>query len=294
VKLPNLVGVVGHGDSRASLMTAPIYNESHIPQIVPTGTSLLLKEAGQWTFMIAPDDVAEGAFIGDFVVGHLHARSATIFYQLDEYGRGLRDGVLKSFASRGVRIIDQVAFDWLHNPVSVIPEFDFPSLVAASLRRGKPDVVVIAGRSREAGEIVRLLHEQTPETRFVCADGVQAEPLFLDGAEFALNLCYLVAFWHHELNDEVSRAYVERFRRFHGRVPFAGEAMTHDAIMVLARAAREVGPNRSAIRKYLTELGATRPAYQGVTGRISFAKDRPARLLMIQVRNGVPVPVATN
>ncbi len=31
VKLPNLVGVVGHQDSRASLMTAPIYNESHIP-----------------------------------------------------------------------------------------------------------------------------------------------------------------------------------------------------------------------------------------------------------------------
>jgi hypothetical protein len=64
--------------------------------------------------------------------------------------------------------------------------------------------------------------------------------------------------------------------------------------MLLAHALRAVGPNPPAIRQYLSELGATRPAYHGVTGMISFAKDRPARLIMTRVQNGVAVLVATN
>ena len=38
--IPGMAGVVGHGGSREALMTAPIYNEARIPQIVPTGTCL--------------------------------------------------------------------------------------------------------------------------------------------------------------------------------------------------------------------------------------------------------------
>jgi ABC-type branched-subunit amino acid transport system substrate-binding protein len=295
VKTPGLVGVVGHQDSRSSLIAAPIYNEARIPQLAPTATSRLLKQAGPWTFMLAPDDTLEGAFIGEFVARQLNARSATVFYQLDEYGRGLRDGVVEALGQRGVKVIDQTPFDWLHTEAqSGPPEFDFPSLVAASLRRGIPDVVVIAGRSREAGEIVRLFHARAPATRFVAGDGVQIEPMFLTPIGQAVDLCYLVAFWHPASTDEVSRAYLERYRRVNGNDPTPGLAISHDAIMLLAHAVRVVGPNPAAIRQYLGELGVSRPAYHGVTGMISFAKDRPARLIMTRIQNGVAVPVATN
>ncbi len=294
VKAPGIVGVVGHQDSRFSLTTAPIYNEAHIPQIVPTGTSSLLKTAGPWTFMLAPDDQLEGAFIGDFVVGHLQARSATVFYQLDEYGRGLRDGVVAALNRQGVKVIDQIPFDQLHNPSSPTPDFDFPSIVAASLLRGVPDVVIIAGRSREAAEAARLFHERAPEIQFVGGDGVEMKDIFLDKVGRAVDSFFIVAFWHAASGDEISRAYVDRFRRINGRDPLPGDAMIHDGIMLLAHAARAVGANPAAIRQYLDELGHGRPPYHGATGLISFAKDRRARLIMTRVHHGVAIPVTTN
>ncbi|MEW6212965.1 MAG: ABC transporter substrate-binding protein, partial [Acidobacteriota bacterium] len=113
VKLPDLVAVVGHEDSRASLLTAPIYNEAGIPHIIPTATSRQLKGSGEWTFMLAPDEEAEAAFIALFVSDHLRARAVTVFYQTDEYGTGLRSAIVAALEGRGIRMIDQVSFDWM-------------------------------------------------------------------------------------------------------------------------------------------------------------------------------------
>jgi ABC-type branched-subunit amino acid transport system substrate-binding protein len=67
--------------------------------------------------------------------------------------------------------------------------------------------------------------------------------------------------------------------------------MYYDAIMVAAQAVREAGPGRAAIRRYLSELGTTRPPYRGVTGPIAFAPDRPVNLLMTHVVDGAVVVV---
>jgi hypothetical protein len=60
---------------------------------------------------------------------------------------------------------------------------------------------------------------------------------------------------------------------------------------VAAQAVREVGPRRAAIRRYLGELGISRPPYRGVTGPISFAPRRPVNLLMTHVVNGATAMV---
>src|SRR5437899_8805507 len=44
--LPGIVGVVGPGGSREALESAPVYREAHVPLIVPTATSRLLRDAG--------------------------------------------------------------------------------------------------------------------------------------------------------------------------------------------------------------------------------------------------------
>src|SRR5207245_5907500 len=72
------VGVVGHGSSRRSLVASSVYNEAGIPQITPTSTSRLLHAVGPWTFMLAPDDSAEGAFMAAFAAERLGARRVSI------------------------------------------------------------------------------------------------------------------------------------------------------------------------------------------------------------------------
>jgi ABC-type branched-subunit amino acid transport system substrate-binding protein len=275
--LPSVVAVVGHQSSRGSLLAAPIYGEAEIPFIVPTGTSRLLRDVGPWTFQLAPDDEAEGAFIASFALDRLGARRVTIFFLVaDEYGIGLRDGVARALRQRGVEPVDQVG---------ILPDSDFPRRVALSLRRAAPQVVVLATRTPEAAAIARSLHERLPDAPVILADGVN-DSAFVRATGPRRGPAYAVAFWSADNPDSASRAFVAHFAEAGRGRPLPREAMYYDALMVVAQAVREVGPQRAAIGRYLRELGTTRPPYRGITGPISFARNRPTNLVVTRVGDG--------
>lgn len=281
VELPGLVAVVGHGGSRGSLAAAPIYNAAGVPQVVPTSTSRLLQDAGPWTFALAPNDSIEGAFIGAFVLERLGARRVTVFYLNEEYGAGLRDGVVTELARRGVTVVDRVGYD---------PTNDLPTLVDASLRRGTPELLVVAGRGEDTGRIARAAWARLRGIRVVAGDGALLLPHLPDAAGPAADSVYVVAFWLPDGSDDASRAFIERFTRITGHPPQSSDAMGRDALLLVAHAIREVGARRAAVRDYLRSLGRTRPPYEGVTGPISFTEDRPPRLRMARLRRGQLVP----
>jgi branched-chain amino acid transport system substrate-binding protein len=281
--VPGIVAVVGHGNSRGSLVAAPVYNQAGIVQLTPNSTSRLLRDAGAWTFTLAPDDSAEGALIGAFTADRLGARRAVLFYINDEYGAGLRDGVLAEFRRRGVAVTDVVQVD---------RSADLPLLVEAALRHGRPDVVVLAARQQEAGLIARSAQARVPGLRFVAGDGALVLPVLPDSAGPAADSIYGVAFWLPDAADSASRAFVERHRRVTGVDPLPADAMSHDALMLLAQAVRDVGADRAAVRTYLQGLGRTRPPYRGVTGDITFRPERVPRLVMARLRGGRLVRVA--
>jgi len=274
VATPGLVAMVGHSSSRGTLAAAPVYNEAGIPQVAPTSTSRHLAAAGPWTFALAPNDSVEGSFIAEFAAGPLGARSATIYYVNDEYGEGLREGVRARLVDRGVAILDEVSVD---------PLSDFPTLVAASLRHGVPDVVIVAARWVAAGAITRLHVARFPGVRVVAGDGALLMPQLVQEVGSAAPALYVTNFWLPDAADSARAEYVERFRRVTGRDPTGPHAMTHDAIMVVATAIREVGPDPERIREYLESLGRDRPAHPGVTGPVAFGAERRANFVMTQV-----------
>jgi len=283
VVTPGLVAVVGHGNSRGSLAAAPVYNEAGIPQVVPTSTSRRLATAGPWTFTLAPNDSIEGAFIGDYAAGPLRARSVTIYFVNDEYGVGLRDGVKARLRERNVAVLDEVSVD---------PRSDFPTVVEASLRRGVPDVVVVAGRWVETGAVARLMRARVPNIQVVAGDGAILLPELADHVGDAAPSVHVVSFWLADAPDSLSRAFVERFGRVIGGEPLGTLAMTHDAIMVVAAAIREGGSNPAAVRRYLESLGRERPPHPGVTGPISFQPGRPANFMMTRLEGNRIVRVS--
>ena len=276
--MPGLVAAVAPQSSRAALLVAPIYAEQGIPLIVATATSDRLRTLGPWIFRLAPSGRAEGAFLAAFALGRLAARRITIFFlDSDEYGLGLRDGVVLALGKRGVTPVDQVG---------IIEPSDLQRRVVESLRRAQPEVVVVAARSPEALTIARAVHARSPHVRTLVGDGVPLNSAFIRSAGAAAEAVYGVTWWTPDSPDSLARAFSARYERATGALPTPAEAMYYDAIMVAAQAVREVGPRRAAIRRYLTELGTVRAPYRGVTGPISFAPDRKANLLMMHVVNG--------
>ena len=283
IVVPGLAAAVGPQSSRATLLVGPIYAERGIPLIVATATSDRIRALGPWVFQLAPDNAAEGAFIARFVLDRLAARRVTVFYlDADEYGLGLRDGVVEALRASGTAPVDQVAF---------IESADLPRRVAESLRRAAPDVVVVAARAPEALVIARAVHERLPRVAVVAGDGVPLNADFIRAAGTAASSVYAVAWWSADSADPQAREFASRFAQKSGAPPSPAETMYYDAIMVAAQAIRTVGPRPAAVRRYLSELGTARAPYHGVTGPISFAPTRPVNLLMTRVVDGAAVPV---
>ncbi len=270
-----MVGVVGHLSSRASLVAAPIYQEAGLPLLVPTGTSARLREVGPAVFPVAPNEEAEGEFIAAFVVNRLGAGRVTVFYLFgDEYGIGLRSGVVEGLRKRGLAPSDEVG---------VLDDSDMSELVAASVARAAPDAVVIAGRNAEAARIAVALHGLAPGVPVVAGDGVELRRDYGRRLGPAADSFYAVAFWHPDLASPASNAFMARWRSPKAPEPTGGTIMYYDGMRMLAEAVREVGTSRSAIRRYLSELGASRPPYAGVSGPISFTRERTTNLLMTRM-----------
>ena len=277
-----VTAVVGHAGSRASLAAAQVYSESRVVQVVPTGTSRLLAGAGGWTFPLPPNDSVEGHFIASFVRERLRARTVVVFYVNDEYGIGLRDGVRAAFAGTGVRVLREVRYDL---------RADLAALVDAAVRGRVPDAVVVAGRGGETGAIARRLNEQGVPCRVVAGDGSYVLPELVTTAGPGAEGIYVVAFWLPGAADSATRRLEARVRERLGREPVATDALIFDAVRLLAAAVEAVGDRPQRIRRYLLELGVSRPRFRGVTGEIGFGPGAgPPRLVMGVVRGGAVVP----
>lgn len=281
---PGLVAVVGHGDSRGTLAAAPVYDEARIPLLVPTATSRRLRTISPWVFMLAPDDSAEAEFIATFVVQTLRTRTAAVFYDNDEYGVGLRDFLRTALAARGAGVLFEA-------PIAEAPIGSFcdaghqsaeASLVRAMPRDRPPGVVIIAGRTPQAACIGRRVHERIAQTPIIGTDAVEPDSGFVRTIGPAASHFYVVAFWYPGIVGDSSAAFTRAYERVTGTTPHPGHAMLFDALSLVETAIRDVGGNRDAIRRYLAELGVSRPAYQGITGAIAFGS-APRPLYMLRV-----------
>ena len=290
---PAIVAVVGPGGSREALQTAPVYRTAGLPNLIPTGTSSRLGQLGPSFFLLAPNDSIQGEFIGRFVAERLHARRVAIMYLPDEYGVGLAAGSEAAIRKRGIELTVRMPVRAMQACQPRIPTNQYDDVVTDVLRYRAPDVVVLAARTLETACIARAVHERLPGTQFVGGDGALVDRTFVGLVGAAVDSIYLVAFWHNALGDSASRSFAERFRGRVGREPRHDDAMFYDAVMLVAQAIREAGPSRSAVTKYLTELGRSRPAYRGITGPIAFTPGAPRPLLMTRLVDGRPEPVPT-
>lgn len=274
---PAVSVVVGPSNSRHALATAPAYNVAGLAHVVPSATSRRLRGAGPATFTLAPDDSVEGDFMARFARRDLAARRALLFYVNDEYGEGLREGIESSFVAGGGTVLGSL-------PVG--GEVDIGTLLHAALRAGRPEVVFMAGRSEETGQLLRALHELDPRLPLVAGDGAYLPATLLETSGGDLAGLYVVAFWVFDSTNAAHRAFAERVRRILGADPMPEDALTEDALVLAAEARKAGGTDRAAVRRWLAGLGRERPAFEGITGKISFGPGRELPLAMVRFHEG--------
>jgi len=272
-KDPAVVAAVGLPGSSDVMTVGPIFRDAGIPLVVPTANAPQLERLGSETFLMAPTLQEEVRFIGDVVTERLGARSVTIVYNPGAWGAGLQAQLAAELWQRGVRVLGSL-------PVPSIECEQDPVLrryVSAALRRGRPDVVVLASY-----EICLALEfeRQAPGITFLAGDGLVVTSDWVRSHGELGRRFHAVGFWNPEASSADAAAFRRLFAAINGASPTWADAAQFDATMLTVAAVRAAGTDREAVARQLYQFGRKRSAYAGVTGPIAFMSGHGGRLTL--------------
>jgi branched-chain amino acid transport system substrate-binding protein len=250
-----VVAVVGHVNSGTTVQAAETY-ERGLPAVATSATSPEVSRLGEWIFRVAPSDSSNSVELARFA--HRLDLPSGVLYENEDYGRGLADGFRTALRAAGGRVLEVDPY---------LPETADLSPYLERMKMRGVRLVFLAGLQADAARIIRQAHAVGLDARFLGGDGV--EGLANKGPEFDGTMVGLL---FHPDASTASTHFAERFRAAYHREPDSFAALGYDATRLLARAAKEAGPKRSAIRGYLAGLGRSggANAYEGVTGTIRF------------------------
>ena len=258
-----VVAVVGHLNSSTTIDAARIYNAPETPlvSVTPSASAPEVPRAGPYTFRVAPSDAVHSSRLAVWASELLDAQRPVIFYQNDDYGRGVRNTFISAFEGNGGRVIE----DYPYMPGG--SDFDFnPYAQHATQQRGA-DVVMIAGSRAEGGEIVKALRRAGSTAFIIGPDGLSGIEAMGDTAAGI----FVSSAWLPDQPGARSQRFVESYARtYAGSRPDHRGAAAYDIVFLLARAIEAVGPDRDRIQRYLAEVGGKESLFEGVTGTIQF------------------------
>ncbi len=263
-----ILAVVGHFNSSCSLAGKPIYQRAGIVELSPGSTNVTVCEGSDWTFRNLYRDDFQGKFIAQYIDKVLtDLQSVAVFFDNDDYGRGLRNAFVDEAEKIGLDLVASEAYDRDNT--------DFKAQLT-SIKAKNPDAVFISGLYTEAGLIAKQAREAGIEAQFFGADGVDS-PDFLTIAGDAAEGTYLTTPFTFGAAGEDALQMAANFEEMHGVAPDTWAALTYDAVGMIAEALEKtynteaaVADNRKAIRDHLASLDTPEEGYKGVTGLTYF------------------------
>ena len=263
-----ILAVVGHFNSSCSLAGKPIYQRAGIVELSPGSTNVAVCEGSDWTFRNLYRDDFQGQFIAQYIDKVLtDLQSVAVFFDNDDYGRGLRNAFVAEAEKIGLDLVADEAF-----------ERDSTNFKAqlTSIKAKNPDAIFISGLYQEAALIAKQAREAGITAQLFGADGVDS-PDFLTIAGSAAEGTYLTTPFTFGAAGEDALQMASNFEALHGVAPDTWAALTYDAVGMIAEALEKtynpeasVAENRKAIRDHLASLDTPEEGYKGVTGLTYF------------------------
>ena len=263
-----ILAVVGHFNSACSLAGKPIYQRAGIVELSPGSTNVTVCEGSDWTFRNLYRDDFQGKFIAQYIDNVLtDLESVAVFFDNDDYGRGLRNAFVAEAEKIGLNLVASEAY-----------ERDSTNFKAqlTSIKAKNPDAIFISGLFAEAGLIVKQGREAGITAQFFGADGVDS-PDFLTIAGSAAEGVYLTTPFTFGAAGEEAQQMAANFEALHGATPDTWAALTYDAVGMIEEALAKtynaeasIADNRKAIRDHLASLDTPEEGYKGVTGLTYF------------------------
>ncbi len=270
-----ILAVIGHYNSSCTLAGAPIYNKAGLLEVTAGSTSPKVSEAGPYTFRVIVTDAFQGDFVARWMVKDEGLKNVVIMFENDDYGAGLKDVIAKKVVEYGGQVLGVESF-YLGETKDFTPYI-------TKLRALNPDALFIAGLYNEGALIAKQAAEVGWTPQIFGVDGLYSAPYIELGGK-AVEGTRVVGFFHTGSTDPMVQKFVKDFQAKYKQLPGTYAAYGHDAMLILAEAIKQNGPDRKKMMEYLTTL----KGFTGVTGTTSFDEngDTIKDPLKIMVKDG--------
>ena len=256
----DIAAVIGDFSSTATLAAAPIYQRAGLIDITPVASHPDVTKTGDYIFRDTPIAASEcGAVTG--WAKELNFQKVAIIGRNDDYGRAYGEIFSKQAQANGATVVGEeyIAGD----------SQDLKPLITG-MRAKQPAAVFLALFQVEAALLFRQSSEMNFKPTFMSGAGL-FNPQLLSLARDAANGLLLVSTYFPDSDRPQVKDFVAAFKAKYNAVPSKFSAHTYDSVGMVVAAIKAAGSTDHAkIRDAL----ATTKAYGGVTGDISFDKDR--------------------
>ncbi|MGZ0051862.1 branched-chain amino acid ABC transporter substrate-binding protein [Brevibacillus gelatini] len=180
---PDVVGVIGHATTGASITAAAQYDQEKLVMVSPSATGSDLTEQGKKiVHRICARDDQQGSKAAVYAKNQLGVKSAFIMHDKAAYGQGLAEEVKKQFEADGVQI---VGFEGV-----TAGEKDYSAVINQIVSKN-PDMIYFGGYYSDAGIIVKQAREKGFKGIFMGGDGYDSADLVkIAGVENANNVVF--------------------------------------------------------------------------------------------------------
>ena len=274
IDMDDVIALIGENASSRTLAAAPIAQSRGVPMLSPSSTNPEVTEKGDYIFRVCYTDPYQGAAIAEFVASGLEATEVAVLRDIkNDYSVGLADFFTQEFERRGGKVVVDQSY--------AEGDADFRSQLTA-IRRAGVQAIVIPGYYTDVGQIASQARELGLEVPLVGGDGWDS-PKLLEIGGANLNGSFFANHYFVGEDRPAVKNFVEKFQAEYGTLPDSVNALSYDAMHILADAIRRAGSlDRAAIRDQI----ATTKDYQGVSGVITMGADRnpikPVAILAIQ------------
>lgn len=179
---PQVVAVVGHICSGATVAASNVYEEARIVMVSPSATAEEVTSRGLTVInRVAPLDAVQGVYDANFIYKILGARKIAVLHDNDTYGLGLARAVADEFTRLGGEV---VAFEGIN------PDDQDYRPILTPLVALEPEVIFFGGYEQQAVLLAPQKNDVgLQNTIFFGPDGIFGQA-FIDGAGAAAEGTY--------------------------------------------------------------------------------------------------------
>jgi branched-chain amino acid transport system substrate-binding protein len=284
----DIVAVVGHLCSGASIPASEVYQAARIPMVSVSTAGELTSRNLDVVNRMAVNDNIQGGVAARYLSSELGVTRLAVLHNGTPYGQGLSQVVQETFRSEGGTTLFYRDFD----PATV----DYAELIQEVVSKA-PQALYFAGYSQEAIELVQALRANPggQGILFFSVDGILNQD-FLDFAVTVAEGTY-ATFALQRGNAGANQAFQTAYENAYGIEPQAlgpYHAQTYDAVQIILLALQKaaiLAPNGDLVidREALIQAIRATRRYRGLTGMLTCDTrgDCASGLIAVfQVQNG--------